>query len=95
MDFWVKKGGHFLGYTVLGLTYLWGLGIRKRQSYWIAFVMAIVYALTDEFHQNFTAGRHPAFGDVGIDSSGALLGVCMAYLLYYRRAKFIVRKAGN
>jgi VanZ family protein len=90
VDFWVKKSGHFLGYTVLGLTYLWGLGIRKRPAYWMAFVMAIAYAFTDEFHQTFTPGRHPALMDVGIDSSGALLGLGMTYLLYYRRMIFKV-----
>jgi VanZ family protein len=37
--------------------------------------MAVLYAITDEFHQTFTPGRNASITDVGIDAVGAILGV--------------------
>ena len=76
-DLIVKKGGHALGYGLLALPYLHGLkgndhGDRSRWFY-IAWVMAVLYSATDEFHQSFVPGRHPALTDVVIDAIGAAL----------------------
>jgi VanZ family protein len=40
--------------------------------------MAVLFALSDEFHQSFVRGRHSALRDVGIDSLGALLALLAA-----------------
>jgi VanZ family protein len=76
--FWdtlVKKGGHMLGYALLALSYWYGLRFEKR-LWWLAWLLAVVYATTDEFHQSFVAGRHPSWVDVlGFDGGGAALAL--------------------
>jgi VanZ family protein len=77
VDLLVKKGGHALGYGLLALTFLRGLkgesqAINSRWFY-TAWVMAILYSATDEFHQSFVPGRHPALTDMMIDASGAAI----------------------
>ena len=72
----VKKGGHAFGYGLLALSFWRGFEWKKR-LFWLPFLMAVLYACTDEFHQSFVPGRHSSPVDVGIDAIGAslLLGV--------------------
>jgi len=79
VDFLVKKGGHALGYGLLALSYLRGLKgerseIISRQLF-VAWALATLYSATDEFHQSFVPGRHPAVMDVMIDSIGAAVAL--------------------
>ena len=77
LDYLVKKGAHALGYGLLALAFLWGLiGEKKKiefRLFFISWVLATLYAASDEFHQSFVPGRHPASADVIIDSLGATL----------------------
>ena len=77
VDFLVKKGGHALGYGLLALTFLRGLNDESQEidSRWffMAWMMAVLYSITDEFHQSFVPERHPAVTDVMIDAIGAAL----------------------
>jgi len=78
VDLLVKKGGHALGYALLGIAYLRGLAYRRissRRDLVIAVVLACLYAATDEFHQRFTPDRSPSIQDAGIDTIGAAIGV--------------------
>lgn len=82
VDFLVKKGGHALGYGLLALAYLHGLKgenekVFPRQLY-IAWFLATLYSATDEFHQSFVPGRHPAVSDVMVDSFGAAAALWLA-----------------
>jgi hypothetical protein len=74
-DTLVKKGGHFTGYAILGITYLIGIGERRPRVWMIAIPLAVLYAASDELHQLFTPGRHSSLIDVGIDGMGAATGV--------------------
>jgi VanZ family protein len=78
-DVWVKKGGHALGYGLLGLSYFYALPQRLSGGYrrWMAWLMAVVFALSDEFHQSFVEGRGSTLADVGIDSFGAGLSLLL------------------
>ena len=77
-DVIVKKSGHVAGYALLALSY-WHAFDFKRESRWIAWLLAILYAATDEFHQSFTLGRHPSAWDVLIfDNLGALVSLWLA-----------------
>ena len=72
-DIMVKKGGHILGYGLLALAFWHGLHY-DRQRLWLAFLLAILYAISDEFHQSFVPGRHPSWVDaLIIDGSGAAM----------------------
>ena len=70
-DLLVKKGAHFLAYGVLAVLALRAVGDVKR-PYAIAFIIAVLYAASDEFHQTFVLGRNGQWLDVIIDSAGAL-----------------------
>lgn len=81
----VKKGGHMLGYGLLALSYWTALDWRKEKR-WLAWVLAILYAMTDEFHQTFSSGRHPSIWDVMIfDNFGALISLWIAGLYIKRK----------
>ncbi len=77
VDFLVKKGGHAFGYGLLALTFLRGLKDENKDAnsrwFYLAWAMAILYSATDEFHQSFVPGRHPAVTDVMIDALGAAI----------------------
>ncbi len=82
-DTLLKKGGHLLGYALLGAAYLRGLAGRRRPSgrdVRAAVLLAALYAASDEFHQRSTPGRTPALSDVGIDVAGAATGAALRWL---------------
>ncbi|MDO9130177.1 MAG: VanZ family protein [Anaerolineales bacterium] len=85
-DLFIKKGGHMLGYGLLTLAYLRGLCAERsdpKVSIVAAWLLAVLYASGDEFHQSFVAGRHASPEDVGIDAIGAAI----ALLIWIRVGK--------
>jgi VanZ family protein len=74
----VKKSGHVLGYALLALSYWLALGLDEK-SYRLAWLLTILYAMTDEYHQSFVLGRHASAWDVVIfDNIGALVSLWWA-----------------
>ncbi|MEP7133901.1 MAG: VanZ family protein [Chloroflexota bacterium] len=74
-DVIVKKSGHMIEYGILAFSYWYALGMDKKKR-WLAWLFAILYALTDEYHQSFVSGRHPSLLDVFIfDNLGALISM--------------------
>jgi VanZ family protein len=71
-DVLVKKGGHMLGYGLLATAFWHGLRWSGK-LWWLALVLAMLYAVTDEFHQSFVPGRHPSPVDVVIDAAGSAI----------------------
>ena len=68
------------GYGLLALSYFHFLKYNRKQ-YWLAWLMTVAYASTDEFHQSFVSGRGPSAIDVFVfDGMGALI----ALWLYFR-----------
>lgn len=47
-----------------------------------SWVLGVLYAASDEFHQLFVPGRSGQLSDVCIDASGVLLGVLVALLVW-------------
>lgn len=77
-DTLAKKLAHAAGYALLALAYLHGLSdgqppTARRAALSVA--LASLYAMTDEFHQTFVAGRTASALDVMIDTAGAALGM--------------------
>jgi VanZ family protein len=88
-DLLTKKGGHALGYALLGAAYLRGLTAGRRSSWRLAalaLAAAALYAVTDEFHQRFVSGRTSSPVDVLIDTIGAAAGA-VAWALIQTRAR--------
>lgn len=54
----------------------------RRWSLSLAIVFAIVYGLSDEFHQSFVPGREPSLLDLGADLAGALAA---AWIISFRQ----------
>ncbi len=79
-DLVLRKLAHVSEYAILGL--LLARAVRRPG---VALALAAGYAVTDEVHQTFVEGRHGAPLDVGIDTLGALVGVC-AWTWWSRRA---------
>jgi VanZ family protein len=73
MDDLVKKGGHMLGYGLLSTAYWHGLKWDKKRIRW-AWIFAVLFAITDEYHQSFISERHPSPIDVLLfDAPGAAI----------------------
>jgi VanZ family protein len=74
----IYKGGHVIGYAILTMSIWRGLEFRRERR-WLAWLLAILYAVTDEYHQSFVPGRHPAAFDVLVfDNVGALISVWLS-----------------
>jgi VanZ family protein len=80
LDIYIKKGGHFLGYALLAVTYFWALPPRLPRGFRgvLSILMAMLFALSDEFHQSFVEGRTSSLRDVAIDTFGAAVAVALA-----------------
>jgi VanZ family protein len=80
-DYVVKKGGHAIGYGLLALSYLHFLNYNKKRT-WLAWLLAILFSATDEFHQSFVPGRHAVITDVLVfDNLGALFALLLHHYL--------------
>lgn len=89
-----RKLAHMFIYFILSISimiflFTFQLNMLKRMS--ISLVFCFLYALSDEFHQLFVAGRGASLFDAFIDTSGAFLGIlcalilyCIAYTLFYK-----------
>ena len=78
MDRIVKKGGHMLGYGLLALSYWYPLRNAKRSAL-LAWLLALLYAASDEFHQSFVPGRNASLWDVLVfDNLGAVIAMFVA-----------------
>lgn len=77
IDVLVKKFGHAIGYALLALAYYIALPTRLSRGYraLMALFMAILFALSDEYHQSFIEGRTSSIRDVAIDSIGAAVAL--------------------
>lgn len=71
----IKKMGHMIGYGLLAFWVWYGLGLDVEKR-WLAWLFAMLYAVTDEIHQSFVPYRNASVWDVLIfDNLGALLSL--------------------
>lgn len=69
-DLVLRKLAHAAEYALLA-----ALLLRALTRPWLAFLVALAYAVGDEFHQHFVRGRVGAPRDVAVDAAGALIGL--------------------
>lgn len=90
----VRKLAHFSIYLVLGILVMNAMrlsGMVGVRFVYVALLICVVYAVSDEIHQMFVPGRGPQFRDVLIDSSGAVVGIG----IYFGVSGLVRRVRGN
>jgi len=80
---------HFAIFFVLTFFFLPALVKGKsKKLFLIGIILAIIYAVSDEFHQLFVMGRHGSLTDIMYDSTGILLASFIYVLsLRFRKSK--------
>jgi len=66
-DLPLRKAGHVAAYGALWLALLYAVGERRPA---LATALGLAYAVSDEWHQSFVAGRNGTVTDVAIDALG-------------------------
>jgi VanZ family protein len=84
----LRKGAHFMEYGLLAF-FLWRLfynGFRffAGAAFWFTFLLTVIYAISDEWHQFFIEGRSGKIIDVAVDALSALV-VLQAMLFFVGR----------
>ena len=79
-DLVLRKIAHATEYAILG-----ALLARATGRTGVAFAVGVLYAISDEFHQTFVAGRHGAPLDVAIDAVGVAVGIAVWQSVRTRR----------
>ena len=97
-DYLVRKAGHAGIFGLLAIASWNALAQTtavSRPWAW-AVLIAALDAVTDELHQGFVAGRHPAVSDVAIDLAGSLLfiaaGLVVVRFVAHRRQGTLPRR---
>lgn len=93
----IRKLAHFSIYTLLGIwsiSFLYTFNIKLKYQVIITSVWGFLYALTDEFHQMFSNGRHASIDDVIIDTLGVIFGLLLV-LLILKVKEIIINKKLN
>lgn len=89
LTFLTRKAAHIFVYFVLGI--LMFNAVRHhaplRRAAWMSIVFVLVYAVFDEIHQLFVAGRSGEIRDVLIDTVAGAVGIGITYFIYRRIAK--------
>jgi VanZ family protein len=74
----IRKAGHFTEYFILGLLLFRAFRGRFSRSFswrcsFLAVVVVVLWAASEEFHQYFIPTRSSSAVDVGIDAAGGVL----------------------
>ena len=81
----VRKTGHLTEYAILATLAARAFrgsshDLLRRHWFWVSLLLAMVYALTDEWHQSFVPSRTASIYDSLIDSVGALIALTIIWL---------------
>jgi VanZ family protein len=94
----LRVSGHLLAYaTLAGLLLLplaRGAPPRPRQAL-AAWLLAVAYGFSDEFHQSFVPDRNGRLDDVVTDAIGAAIGVAVAWIVLSAIARSRTAAAGE
>ena len=92
LEFFIRKGAHIFVFMVLSIVIQWAVQKTwngRKGRYVIPFVLALLFAASDEFHQIFTPNRTPKLEDIGIDMVGIWIGLLIMFAI--NQSKKIVR----
>ncbi len=75
----LKNVLHAIQYAILWLLQLRALklsGVKNKTAFLLTWIITILFALSDEYHQKFTPRRESSLGDIVFD----ITGMCLAYI---------------
>jgi VanZ family protein len=82
VHFLIRKAGHLTEYAILAT--LAARAFRnsshpalRRSWFWLSLFLAVLYSLSDEFHQSFVPSRTASIYDCMIDTTGGLIGLAI------------------
>jgi VanZ family protein len=91
-SFIMRKSAHMISYGLLASLLFISIYSHREcisVSFKYAFVISLIYAISDEIHQYFVPGRACMLQDVLIDCIGMIIALTLISMLY----KFIINKA--
>jgi VanZ family protein len=80
----VRKAAHMTEYAILAISIAFPLyvyGVRGIGLMILTGTLCVSYAMLDEYHQSFVAGRMASLKDVAIDTIGVICGVIFVRLV--------------
>jgi len=80
-DFLLRKLAHIGEYAVLTVVLSWAFQLytdSRMRAWLLAALAAVLYGVSDEWHQTWILGRRGSFRDVGIDALGIAAGYVLA-----------------
>lgn len=90
LDLILRKAAHLFVFGVLAVLVarlLRGEDLSPMKSLLSAWLVTVAYAISDEWHQTFVAGRAGQASDVLIDSIGATIALLALQYAWARRAR--------
>lgn len=93
LDFVLRKMTHAFAFGLLAALWWWALRPLLRDPLPVAAGIALLYAVSDEYHQSLVEGRTGTPIDVGVDA----LGIAIACLLlrYDPRVRSVLERYGG
>lgn len=86
----VRKCAHVSEFFILGILVINLISkYNVKYSYLISFIVCVLYASSDEFHQLFVPGRSGQVTDIFIDMIGTIFSLLVMYLFNKFRKKSV------
>lgn len=87
IEFLIRKATHVITFGILA-----GAAYIMTKRYVSAFIITLLVAIFDEYHQSLTAGRTATIQDVLLDAFGALLAIILIFLINSSKFKVHPKK---
>ena len=82
VSFIVRECAHVSEFFILGILVINLVSkYNVKHIYLISFIICVLYASSDEFHQLFVPGRSGQVTDIFIDMIGVVLGLLLVFLI--------------
>lgn len=89
IEFLLRKGAHIVTFGALAFA-----AYIMFRRIGVSFIITVVLAITDEYHQSLTGGRTPTIQDVMLDSFGAAVALSIIWIFKkYNKTPTTVQKS--
>ncbi len=75
-DFFLRKTAHIFEFAVLTFLLIRNLeerNLKFKKALALSFILATLFAVSDEYHQTFISAREGKISDIGIDALGIII----------------------